>query len=604
MNYSIVDFLALLGAVCLFLYGMKVMSEGLQKAAGSRLRSILSAMTKNTFFGVITGVIITALIQSSSASTVMVVSFVNAGLMTLEQSMAVIFGANLGTTLTAWIVSIFGFKVNMSLFLFPLLAFAVPLLFFKNSQYKSIGEFLIGFVFLFMGLDAISANVPDLSKSPEIFASLQAYTSLGFTSMLIFFAVGLVVTIVIQSSAATFAIVLIMATKGWLPFDMACAMVLGSNLGTTITPLLASLGGNTAAKKAAAGHLFYNIFCAILMILAFFPFVDMIVWLTRDVFFLGDPTTLYEYCKGGGANASQIASMQFAMSMGMSLYHTVYNIFSLLIMVWFTKQYVQLVNWLIKSPKPDEEEFQLKYISGGLVGAAELNIMQAQREICLYAERVQRMHNMVKDLIHTKTGTVEFNQLFTRIGKYEDISDRMELEIANYLNRVVDGRLSYSAKLEIATMLSFVSEIESIADSCNNIAKTLVRKEEAHAHFSDYNYNNIDTMLSYTTEAIGLMINSLNNLDTVTTDDLMPSYNKEREINNFRNLLRTENIENINQKKYPYEAGIFYMDIICEAEKLGDFVINIIDDIEEQIKRRKNPEAQSTVKFEQEVLSK
>ncbi len=604
MDYSLMDFLALLGAVCLFLYGMKVMSEGLQKAAGNRLRSILSAMTKNTFMGVLTGMVITALIQSSSASTVMVVSFVNAGLMTLEQSMAVIFGANLGTTLTAWIVSIFGFKVNMSLFMLPLLAVAVPMLFMKNSQYKSIGEFLIGFVFLFMGLDAISSNVPDLSKSPEIFESLQAYTSMGFWSMLIFFGVGLLVTIVIQSSAATFAIVLIMATKGWIPFDMSCAMVLGSNLGTTITPLLASLGGNTAAKKAAAGHLLYNIFCAILMIAAFFPFVDMIVWLTRDVLGFGDPTTLYGYTKAGGIDEGAIGEMQFAMSMGMSLYHTVYNIFSLLIMVWFTKQYVQMVNFLIKSKKKEEVEFQLKYISGGLVGAAELNIMQAQREICVYAERVERMLGMVKELIHTKTGTVEFNELFTRIGKYEDISDRMEIEIANYLNRVVDGRLSYSAKLQISTMLNFVSEIESIADSCNNIAKTLVRKEEIHAHFTQYNYDNIDTMLKYVSEAMTNMVAVLCDLDNVTTEDLMRNYNKEREINNFRNLCRTENIENINQKKYPYQAGIFYLDIICEAEKLGDFIVNVIDGVEEMIKRRKNPEVQSTMKFEQEVLSK
>ncbi|MBP5498335.1 MAG: Na/Pi cotransporter family protein [Muribaculaceae bacterium] len=604
MDYSVIDFITLLGSVCLLLYGMKVMSEGLQKAAGNRLRSILSVMTKNTFTGVMTGMAITALIQSSSASTVMVVSFVNAGLMTLEQSMAVIFGANLGTTFTAWIVSIFGFKINISLFTLPLLAVAVPMIFMKKSQYKSIGEFLIGFIFLFMGLEAINANVPDLSKSPEIFESLQAYTSMGFWSMLIFFAVGLLVTIVIQSSSAFFAIVLILATKGWIPFDMSCAMVLGSNLGTTITPLLASLGGNTAAKKAAMGHLLYNIFCAILMIAAFFPFVDMIVWLTRDVFNFGDPTTLYDYTRNGGANAATISGMQFAMSMGMSLYHTVYNIFSLLIMVWFTKQYVKMVNFLIKSKRKDEEEFQLKYISGGLVGAAELNIMQAQREICVYAQRVERMLGMVKELIHIKTGTVEFNELYTRIGKYEDIADRMEIEIANYLNRVVDGRLSYSAKLQISTMLNFVAEIESIADSCNNIARTLVRKEEAHAHFAEYNYGNIDTMLKYVSEAMTNMVTVLADLDNATTEDLMRNYNKEREINNFRNLCRTENIENINQKKYPYQAGIFYIDIICEAEKLGDFIINVIDDVEELIKRRQNPNVQSTVKFEQEVLSK
>lgn len=284
MDYSLLDFLALLGAVCMFLYGMKVMSEGLQKVAGNRLRSIISVMTKNRLMGVFTGVLITALIQSSSASTVLVVSFVNAGLMSLEQSMAVIMGANVGTTFTAWIVAIFGFKMNMSVVLLPLLAIAVPMLFLKKNRYKSIGEFLIGFVFLFMGLEAISANVPDLSKSPEVFASLQAYTSMGYLSVVLFLLVGIVVTTVIQSSAATFAIVLIMATKGWIQFDMACAMVLGSNIGTTITPILASLGGNAAARKAATGHLLFNLLGTLWTMVVYFFYIDLIVWLSRDVF--------------------------------------------------------------------------------------------------------------------------------------------------------------------------------------------------------------------------------------------------------------------------------------------------------------------------------
>lgn len=583
MDYSFIDFLALLGAVGLFLYGMKVMSEGLQKVAGDRLRSILSAMTRNRFMGVITGVLITALIQSSSASTVMVVSFVNAGLMSLEQSMAVILGANLGSTFTTWIVSIFGFKVDMTSICLPILACAVPMLFFKRSETKSVGEFLIGFVFLFMGLAAISANVPDLSKSPEIFASLQYYTSMGFWSLLLFFAVGLVVTMIIQSSAATFAIVLIMATKGWIPFEMGCAIILGGNVGTTITPLLASLGGNAAAKKAAMGHLVYNLISAAWMLAIFFPFCDMTAWFTQDVVHAGDPKALYEVVKGGG---EPTAALMASMSMGLTLYHTIYNILSLLIMIGFTKQLVKIVNWLIKTKKKDEEEFSLKYISGGLMNAAELNIAAAQREIVVYAERVERMLGMAKQLLHTKTGTEEFNKIYTRIGKYEDISDRMEIEIANFLNRVIDGRLSYDAKMRISTMLNFVSEIESIADSCNNIARTLVRKEEAHAHFSEENYKNIDTMLKYVSEAMSNMIAVLVDLDNVSEDDLMISYNKEREINNYRNLLRTENIENINQKKYPYQAGIFYMDIVCEAEKLGDFIINVIDGVDEQIRRQ------------------
>ena len=587
MDYSFVDFLALLGAVGLFLYGMKIMSEGLQKSAGDRLRSILAVMTKNRFMGVITGVLITALIQSSSASVSMVVSFVNAGLMPLEQSLAVSFGATVGTTFTDWIVAIFGFKVKMTVLLLPLLAFAVPMLFVNNSRYKSIGEFLIGFVFLFMGLDAISANVPDLSKSPEIFASLQSYTSMGMGSVLLFTAVGMIVTMVIQSSAAAFAIVLVMATKGWISFDIACAMVLGASIGTTITPVLASLGGNAEAKKAAAGHTLICALGAVWLLCVFEPFTSMISWIAQNVFHAGDPTKLYDTIKGGGTlSDQQMAAMQFSMSFGMSLFHTIYKIINLLVLIWFTRFIAKLANLIIPSRRNKEEEFQLKYISGGLLSASELNITQAQREMVVYAERVDRMLGMVKQLVHTKTGTTEFNTIYTRVGKYEDISDRMEIEIAKYLNKLVDGRLSHDAKLRVSTMLSIVGEIESIADSCNNIAKTLVRKEEAHAHFSEYNYQNIDTMLNLVGEAMTNMLAVLANVDDITSEELIRSYNKEREINNFRNLCRTENVENINQKKYPYQAGIFYMDIICEGEKLGDFIVNVIDRVEEQMRRR------------------
>jgi len=587
MDYSLVDFLALLGAVCLFLYGMKIMSEGLQKTAGNRLRSILAWMTKNRLMGVITGVVITALIQSSSASVSMVVSFVNAGLMPLEQSMAVSFGAALGTTFTDWIVAIFGFKVKMTVLLLPLLAFAVPMIFMKNNRYKNIGELIIGFVFLFMGLDAISANVPDLSKSPEIFASLQQYTSMGWLSILIFTLVGCLVTMVIQSSAATFAIVLVMATKGWISFEIACAMVLGASVGTAITPILASLGGNAEAKKAALGHVLFNAFGAVWVLAVFIPFVAMVTWVVKDLLHTGDPNALYSNLKQGlTLDAATMAQQQVAMSIGMSMFHTIYKLCNLLIMIWFTKIYVKIVNALIKTKKNREEEFQLKYISGGLLSASELNITQAQREIVVFAERVERMLGMVKTLVHTKTGTVEFNKLLSRIEKYEDISDRMEYEIGSYLNKVLDGRLSSEAKLRVSTLLSIDSEIESIADSCNNIAKTLVRKEEADAHFNDYNYQNIDVMLKLVSEAMSNMLAVLCDLDNVTSEDLMRGYNKEREINNFRNQCRTENIENINQKKYPYKAGIFYMDIVCEAEKLGDFIVNVIDGAEDLMRHR------------------
>ncbi len=596
MDYSLVDFLALLGAVCLFLYGMKVMSEGLQKTAGSRLRSILAWMTKNRILAIITGIVITALIQSSSASVSMVVSFVNAGLMPLEQSLAVSFGAALGTTFTEWIIAIFGFKVKMTAFLLPLLFFAVPMLFIKNGKYKNIGELIIGFVFLFMGLDAISANVPDLSRSPEVFASLQQYTSMGFVSVLIFTLVGWVVTMVIQSSAATFAIVLIMATKGWISFDIGCAMVLGASIGTSITPLLASLGGNAEAKKAALGHALFNLFGSVWVLLVFQPFVSMVIWVVKDLFNLGDPLALYNSVKGGSAiDGSTLMDEQVAMSIGMTMFHTIFKLCNLLIMIWFTKFYVKLLNILIKSKKKEDEEFQLKYIQGGLMSASELNITQAQREIVVFAQRVERMLGMVKDLVHTKTGTPEFNKLFSRIEKYEDITDRMEFEIGSYLNKVLDGRLSSQAKSRVASLLSIISELESIGDSCNNIAKALVRKEEADAHFNEYNYANIDEMLRLVSEAMANMMSVLSDIDNVTVEDLMRSYNKEREINNFRNQCRTENIEAVNQKKYPYKAGIFYMDIVCEAEKLGDFIVNVIDSMEDIMRRNADPNSSFSI---------
>ena len=586
MDYSLLDFLALLGAVCLFMYGMKVMSEGLQKSAGSRLRSILAWMTKNRLMGVVTGAVITALIQSSSASVSMIVSFVNAGLMSLEHSLVVSFGAALGNTFTNWLIAVFGYKVKMTALLLPMLAFAVPMIFAKRDKYKNLGELIIGFVFLFMGLDAISANVPDLSKSPEIFAWLQQYTSMGFLSVLIFTLVGWIVTMVIQSSAATFAIVLVMAAKGWVSFDIGCAMVLGASIGTSITPILASLGGNAEAKRAALGHALFNLIGGMIVLCMFYPLVDAVEWMMRSLFHIGDPAALYNSARDGVTlDASTLTRYQVAMSIGMSLFHTLFKFINLLILIWFTKYFVKILNLLIRGKKSENEEFQLKYISGVLLSTSELNIDPAQREIVVFAGRVERMLGMVKELVHTKTGTPEFNKILSRIQKYEDITDRMEFEIGSYLNKVLDGRLSSEAKSRVASLLSIISELESIGDSCNNIAKALVRKEEADAHFNEYNYANIDVMLRLVSEAMTNMLTVLSDIDNATAEDLMRSYDKEREINNFRNQCRTDNIVNVNQKKYSYKAGIFYMDIVCETEKLGDFIVNIIDRVEDVMRR-------------------
>ena len=602
MDYSILDFLGLLGSVGLFLYGMKVMSEGLQKAAGDRLRNILSAMTRNRFAGLLTGCLITALIQSSSASTVMVVSFVNAGLMSLGQSMAVIMGANVGTTFTAWIIALFGFKVNISAFVLPLIGLAVVLLLMNKSRTKSIGEFLIGFSFLFMGLDMISTYVPDLQNNPEMFAVLKDYSAMGLRSILIFTLVGLVVTMVIQSSAATFAITLIMCTKGWITFDLACALVLGSNIGTTITPILASLSGNVAAKRASMGHLLFNLLGTLWCLCIFVPFAGFNAWLTEAIG-AGDPNALYKYVTNLEATSPEIynlfdnslpaghdvlrniAVMQMSVSFGLSIFHTVFNLVNVTVMIWLTNVYVKIVEWIVPSKNRDDEEFTLKFISGGLMNAAELNIAQAEKEIAVYAERVGRMIDMAQTLIHTKEKSEEYNNLLSRVEKYEDISDRMELEIAHYLNRCAEGRLSNEGKLRIAAMLNIISEIESIADSCLGIGKILTRKIQAGVDFNDEIYSNIDNMYVYVKAAMEMMITQLKHMENVSNKSLIDSYNKEREINNFRNSLRSANVENINARHYEYQAGIYYMDIIGDLEKTGDYIINVIDTLRDNFRK-------------------
>ena len=583
MDYSFLDFLTLLGAVGLFLYGMTLMSEGLQKAAGNGLRNILGAMTRNRFTGAITGFSITALIQSSSASTVMVVSFVSAGLMTLAQSVAVIMGANVGTTATTWIITLFGFKVDIAAFAFPLIAFSLPLLFSSKSRRKSIGEVILGFAVLFIGLNMIEDSVPDLKSSPEIFGFLQHYADMGFGSVLLFMLIGIIITMVIQSSSAAIAIVLIMCTKGWITFDLACSLILGSNIGTTITPIIASLGANLAAKRAALCHLMFNLLGTIWALALFYPFTNLTVWVT-EACGQGDPCALYSYT---GNDAATIAQMAVSASFGLSIFHTIFNAINLSIMIWLTELYVKIVERIMPSKHKGDEEFQLTYISSGRVAASELNIAQAEKEISVYAERVQRMVDMAKELVHTKEKSEDFTKLFSRLEKYEDISDRMEIEIANYLNRCAEGRLSSESKHRIASLLRIVSEIESIADSCFSVAKALMRKQQSDVKFTEIVYKNIDAMFVYVEEAMKNMLVVLSDLENAREADIILSYNKEREINNMRNQLRNGNIENINNKVYEYQAGIYYMDIVGDLEKTGDYIVNVVDAVKEQVKKQK-----------------
>lgn len=591
MNYTIIDFISLLAAVCLFLYGMKVMSEGLQKVAGDRLRNILGIMTKNRVMGVMTGIIITALIQSSSASTVMVVSFVNAGLMSLAQAMAVIFGANVGTTVTTWIISAFSFEINISQYSLMLLAVGVPMLFMKKSSYKSLGEFIIGFVFLFMGLDLISAYVPDLKSNPEMLHALSNYTTLGYGSVLIFFLVGIVLTAVVQSSAATFAITLIMCSQGWISFTLGCAIILGGNIGTTITPILASLSGNLAARRTAMGHVLFNVLGSIIVLFIFNPFINLVADITcwcegvnpldidkAQEMNMADSTLLNP---AGGLTSKAQACVAF----GLAMFPTVFNACNLLIMIWFTNIYVKIVCMIMPAKhKDEEEEFSLKFINHGLLSASELNIAQAQQEIEMYGQRVGRMLAMDEEIVHLKSDDPKYSEVYSRIEKYEDISDRMEIEIGNYLNKVSEGRLSPASKMRIAGMLRVVSEIESIGDCCYNVARTTKRKIQNNVKFTPIINDEIDHMFAIANRAMENMQSILKEMSAPDEAKIIKAYNIEREINNYRNQLRDTNIANINNKVYDFQDGIFFMDIVGEIEKIGDMIINVVEGVKHQFR--------------------
>lgn len=560
MDYSFFDFLRLIGSLGLFLYGMKIMSEGLQKFAGDSLRRILTAMTTNRVTGVLTGVLITALIQSSSATTVMVVSFVNAGLLTLTQSIGVIMGANIGTTVTAWLISALGFKVDIAAFSLPLLAFGIPLLFSGKSSRKSVGEFIFGFSFLFMGLQALKANAPDLGANPEMLAFVQNYADMGFFSIILFLFIGAILTMIVQASAATMAITLIMCANGWIDYQLGVALVLGENIGTTITANLAALTGNTQARRAALAHLAFNIFGVIWVLILFYPFTNAVSWFVTNVMRISDPSV--------------------AVSFKLAAFHTAFNISNTFVMIWFVGLIEKTVCFLIKGKKDEDEEYRLRYITGGMLSTAELSILQARKEITLFAERTGRMLDMVKALFYEKNEDA-FLKTYSRVEKYESISDRMEIEIANYLTCVAEGRLSSEGKEEIRIMLRAVSEIESIADSCNNMARSIKRRNEFKSIFTDEQNHNVDQMLALTEKALHRMIEILKKSELVR-DDVNPSYNIENEINNYRNQLKIHNMEDINNKKYQYQDGVYYMDIIGEAEKLGDYVLNVVQAVIEK----------------------
>ena len=548
----IINIFSLVGSLALFLFGMKTMSEGLEKFAGDRLRSILAAMTKNRVMGVLTGVLITALIQSSSATTVMVVSFVNAGLMTLAQSIGVIMGANIGTTVTAWIISAVGFKVNIAAFAIPLLAIGMPLIFSGKGNRKSIGEFIFGFSFLFMGLSFLQEAATAMNIGDMVAGMLAHVPQDSFLTIILFVIVGALVTMVVQASAATMAITLMLFGMN-IPgfgFEQAAALAMGQNIGTTITAFMASLTANTQARRAALAHMFFNVFGVVVFLVVFYPACNAVSWFVDSVM-------------GGGNDLFKL-----------SAFHTAFNIINTLLLIGFVKQIEMLVCKALPM-KAQDEDYRLKFISGGLLSTAELSIMEAQKEIHHFAERCLRMFAFVPQLMKTED-EMEFNKLFSRIGKYENITDSMEMEIAAYLNKVSEGRLSDASKAQIQKMLRQITELESIGDSVYNLGRTLNRhRMHCQDAFTPEQTQHMQTMLELVDGALAEMMKRIDQPVTVK-GNITASVNIEHEINNYRKQLRNQNLNDVNAGLYSYQLGVFYVDFISECEHLADYVMNVV----------------------------
>ncbi|MCK4663315.1 MAG: Na/Pi cotransporter family protein [Bacteroidales bacterium] len=560
MNYNILDFLTLIGSLGLFLFGMKLMSEALQKVAGNKMRQILAAMTSNRIKGVLTGILITAVIQSSSATTVMLVSFVNAGLLSLVESVGVIMGANIGTTVTAWLISLLGFKVNISLLSLPFIGIGFPLIFSKNTKRKSWGEFIIGFSLIFMGLEALKSSVPDIRNNPQILEFLSDYTNLGIISPLIFLLIGTLLTVIIQSSSATMALTLVMCNNGWIEFDLAAAMVLGENIGTTITANVAASVANTSAKRAARAHFIFNIFGVIWIMLVLPYFLVAIEWFVIKL--------------GGQSPFTSTTAMPIALS----IFHTSFNILNVIILIGFAPLIVKAVTKIVKQKEDEEEEFRLKYINTGLLSTSELSTLQAKKEIVLFSERVYKMFNFVKELFN-ETREKQFYTTYKKIEKYEEICDRMDVEIATYLTKISEGYLSKIESKRIRAMLTIIDNIESVGDSCTNIAKAIYRKKQEKIWFIQDIRNNVNNMFSLIDETLNIMNKNLD--DDYHNIDILIANESENKINIYRDELKKEHLQNIETKKYKYQAGVIYNDIFSESEKLGDFVINVSESIEE-----------------------
>ena len=554
----LVIFFQILGSLALLIYGMKVMSEALQKMAGSQLRHILGAMTTNRLTGMLTGTFITCAVQSSSATTVMTVSFVNAGLLTLAQAISVIMGANIGTTLTAWIMSL-GYNVDLTIVVFPAFFLGIMLIYSKKKRY--FGDFLFGIAFLFFALVLLSGAGKDLDleHNPSVIDFFSSFDTKSHLTIITFLLIGTVITCIVQSSAAVMAITILLCSTGVLPIYLGIALVMGENIGTTATANLAALGANAQARRAALAHLVFNVFGVIWVLCLFYPFVNFVC-------------SLVGYNPDGNMSAAQKATL---LPIVLAMFHTCFNVCNTTVLIWFIPQIEKLVCQLIK-PKADkeDEDFRLRFIQTGIMKTPELSVFEAQKEISSFGERIQRMFGMVRELLETKDGKA-FEKLYDRIEKYEGISDSMEIEIAKYLDQVSDAHLSDDTKAKIRAMLREISEIESIGDSCFNIARTIKRKVDNKEEFTEKQHENIHQMFLLVDEALTQM-NFMFTHDRHTLD-MNRTFNIETEINTFRYQLRNQNIEDVDNHLYTYGIGTMYMDIIQESEKLGDYVVNVAE---------------------------
>ena len=549
------------------------MSESLQKMAGSQLRHVLQAMTKNRFTGMLTGAFVTASVQSSTATTVMTVSFVNAGLLTLAQAISIIMGANIGTTFTAWIMSA-GFSFNITDFVWP--AFFIAIILIYSKRRKSIGDFLFGVSFLLLGLGTLKATGTDmhLEEIPAVIHFFESFED-NYFSYIIFLFIGGIMTVCVQSSAAVMAITMALCSTGVMPIYLGIALVMGENIGTTVTSNLAAMSANTQARRAALAHMFFNVFGVVWILFVFRPFIDMVCgWVGYDV-------NMTVELAGAHAFMANAAKLSFVLA----AFHTSFNVVNTFILIWFIPQIERFVCWVIKPKKVDEEEdFRLHFITAGFMKTPELSVLEAQKEIQQFSNRMQRMFGMVRELLTLSSSSNnkkdnkagEFNKLYTRIEKYEGISDNMELEIANYLNSVSDAHLSDDTKAKIRAMLREVSELESIGDACFNMARTISRKYNGKQdHFVDKQYDHLHQMMELTDQSLSQMNRLMGGRKE--SFDVNRTFNIENEINNYRNQLKSQNINDVNNREYTYAVGTIYMDLINECEKLGDYVVNVVE---------------------------